>query len=261
MAATKWRYSDGRQPPPLTMNLVFRLFFFLSKILKSKLTFLFPATSACLLPFSVDEFIRKVNAGFGDSRSERGQKPAARKVRVLDCDQIWLIRLYLWFSGDKQILSLNIDPHKIVESVKALLEVEVGSILPVQDVAEIARRAECVVAHLAFSSPSHSLQELKSMVRCMSLSNSSSSLSLSLLRDLLLDSVCCCRSTATGKRPHENFSSGSYEGVGEEEQSLAVRFTTIGFKKLYTPIHVIICSGSSCTVMVFSCRGIVSNAS
>ncbi|XP_048445549.1 uncharacterized protein LOC125479754 isoform X2 [Pyrus x bretschneideri] len=77
-----------------------------------------------------------------------------------------------------------------VESVKDLLEVEVRSILPVQDVAKIARRAECVVAHLAFSSPSHSLPELKSMVRCMSLSNSSSSLSLSLLSYLLLDSVC-----------------------------------------------------------------------
>ncbi|XP_068304812.1 uncharacterized protein [Pyrus communis] len=50
---------------------------------------------------------------------------ATWKVRVLDCDQIWLIRLYLWFSGDKQILSLNVDPHKIVESVKDLLEVEV----------------------------------------------------------------------------------------------------------------------------------------
>ncbi|XP_048445550.1 uncharacterized protein LOC125479754 isoform X3 [Pyrus x bretschneideri] len=91
---------------------------------------------------------------------------ATWKVRVLDCDQIW------------------------VESVKDLLEVEVRSILPVQDVAKIARRAECVVAHLAFSSPSHSLPELKSMVRCMSLSNSSSSLSLSLLSYLLLDSVC-----------------------------------------------------------------------
>ncbi|XP_070673466.1 uncharacterized protein [Malus domestica] len=68
---------------------------------------------------------------------------ATWKVRVLDCDQIWkhglsqkwpdlikllvdgpiwkciqllsLIRLYLWFSGDNQTVSLNIDPHKIVK--------------------------------------------------------------------------------------------------------------------------------------------------
>ncbi|KAM1064094.1 hypothetical protein EV2_028940 [Malus domestica] len=50
------------------------------------------------------------------------------------------------------------------------------------------------VAHLAFS-PSHSLPELESMVRCMSLCDPSSALSLSLLRYLLLDSICCCRST------------------------------------------------------------------
>ncbi|KAM1076267.1 hypothetical protein EV1_023523 [Malus domestica] len=43
----------------------------------------------------------------------------------------------------------------------------------------------------------HSMKqsEHESMVRCMSLSNSSSALSLSLLRYLLLEYVCCCRST------------------------------------------------------------------
>ncbi|TQD71616.1 hypothetical protein C1H46_042854 [Malus baccata] len=50
------------------------------------------------------------------------------------------------------------------------------------------------VAHLAFSL-SHSLPELELMVRCMSLCDPSSALSLSLLRHLLLDSICCCRST------------------------------------------------------------------
>ncbi|KAM2329255.1 hypothetical protein ACFXTH_015608 [Malus domestica] len=50
------------------------------------------------------------------------------------------------------------------------------------------------VAHLAFS-PSHSLPELQSMVWCMSLCNPPSALSFSLLRYLLLDSMCCRRST------------------------------------------------------------------
>ncbi|TQD76802.1 hypothetical protein C1H46_037664 [Malus baccata] len=67
MAAAKWRYSDSRQPPPLAMNLA------------------------------------KVNAGFGDSRSERGQKPAARVASSYISYQHICRTLYVQIASKKRL--------------------------------------------------------------------------------------------------------------------------------------------------------------
>ncbi|CAN6690032.1 unnamed protein product [Malus baccata var. baccata] len=87
------------------------------------------------------------------------------------------------------------------------------------------------VAHLAFS-PSHSLPELQSMVRCMSLCNPSSALSLSLLRYLLLDSMCCRRSTEREReRERERESKGTSDGARERESELG------GIESDYGAVH------------------------
>ncbi|KAM1244466.1 hypothetical protein ACFX1X_036253 [Malus domestica] len=84
------------------------------------------------------------------------------------------------------------------------------------------------VAHLAFSS-SHSLPKLESMVRCMSLCNPSSALSLSLLRYLLLDSMCCCRSTVCAcDCERERESKGTSDGARERESELGGRESDSG---------------------------------